>query len=286
MIIYTDFDNEFTPTWLYIKQHNQTKLKYFGMTRNDPHTYSGSGHYWKRHLRKHGKDISTLWCHKFTNRENLVNFALLFSEQNNIVKSAEWANEKYENGIDGGGTITDEMINSMLETRIRRRGTTKTITAESITRGVRTRFKNKNYGRSQQSIEKQLSTRLQKYGTLNISTPETIAKGLQTKIIKYGSLNFTTPSSIQQGRETKLKKYGSLNTNTTESIEKANNKRAETRKAKILDGIPLLSETGKANMRKPKRKVCCPHCNKIGGSSNMKRYHFDNCRFNCSVNCP
>jgi hypothetical protein len=29
---------------------------------------------------------------------------------------------------------------------------------------------------------------------------------------------------------------------------------------------------------KPKPKTQCPHCGKWGGSSNMTRYHFDNCK--------
>jgi hypothetical protein len=32
------------------------------------------------------------------------------------------------------------------------------------------------------------------------------------------------------------------------------------------------------NLRKPKPKLSCPHCQKNGGSSQMKRYHFDNCK--------
>jgi|LakMenEpi03Aug12_release.lakeMendotaPanAssembly.Ray.scaffolds.fasta_scaffold186816_3 hypothetical protein len=28
----------------------------------------------------------------------------------------------------------------------------------------------------------------------------------------------------------------------------------------------------------PQVKVCCPHCDIIGGIGNMKRYHFDNCK--------
>jgi hypothetical protein len=28
----------------------------------------------------------------------------------------------------------------------------------------------------------------------------------------------------------------------------------------------------------PQDKICCPHCNKVGGTGNMKRYHFDNCK--------
>jgi len=28
----------------------------------------------------------------------------------------------------------------------------------------------------------------------------------------------------------------------------------------------------------PKKKATCPHCDKVGGAGNMKRYHFDNCK--------
>ena len=31
-------------------------------------------------------------------------------------------------------------------------------------------------------------------------------------------------------------------------------------------------------MRKPKEKSTCPHCNKIGGISQMKRWHYNNCK--------
>ena len=33
-----------------------------------------------------------------------------------------------------------------------------------------------------------------------------------------------------------------------------------------------ISETKKRN------KLTCPHCGKVGGVSNMRRYHFDNCK--------
>jgi len=44
------------------------------------------------------------------------------------------------------------------------------------------------------------------------------------------------------------------------------------------------SDKTKANMSAwqkgvPKKVVDCPHCSKSGGISNMKRYHFDNCKF-------
>ena len=45
--------------YLYVKTHNQTKLKYLGKTESDPYQYKGSGKYWLRHIRKHGNDVST-----------------------------------------------------------------------------------------------------------------------------------------------------------------------------------------------------------------------------------
>lgn len=34
----------------------------------------------------------------------------------------------------------------------------------------------------------------------------------------------------------------------------------------------------KLKMRKPKKKIQCPHCKLIGGSNAMKRWHFNNCK--------
>ena len=83
----------YKPTWLYIKQHNQTGLKYFGMTRNeDPIRYMGSGKYWQAHLKIHGKDVSTPWCQLFEDEQEIIKYARSFSIEHNIVKSKEWAN--------------------------------------------------------------------------------------------------------------------------------------------------------------------------------------------------
>lgn len=40
------------------------------------------------------------------------------------------------------------------------------------------------------------------------------------------------------------------------------------------------SEEIRAKLRKPKRRVICPHCGKEGGMNAMNRYHFENCRHN------
>ena len=104
----TNSQDEFTPTFLYIKQHNITGLKYFGKTiRDNPEKYKGSGAYWADHLKKHGNDVSTIWYKQFNNKTELVEFATNFSVKNNIVEAKNndgkkiWANLAIENGLDG-----------------------------------------------------------------------------------------------------------------------------------------------------------------------------------------
>ncbi len=92
----------YKPTWLYIKQHNITGLKYFGKTvEKDPRKYPGSGSYWTAHLEKHGNEVTTVWCKLFESREEVIEYAMKFSLENNIAQSDDWANLVIENGIDG-----------------------------------------------------------------------------------------------------------------------------------------------------------------------------------------
>lgn len=88
--------------YLYVKQHKITGLKYFGKTSTkDPFVYVGSGKYWRRHLKVHGKDIETTNVWEFSDIESCEQFAINFSKDNNIVESTEWANLRPENGKDG-----------------------------------------------------------------------------------------------------------------------------------------------------------------------------------------
>jgi len=92
-------------TTLYINTHNITGLKYFGKTVKTGkqfESYKGSGDYWLRHLKKHGTDISKEIFAQFEDNDpDLVETALKFSEDNDIVNSKEWANLIPENGLDG-----------------------------------------------------------------------------------------------------------------------------------------------------------------------------------------
>tara|TARA_Y100000310_G_scaffold344191_1_gene455639 strand:+ start:1547 stop:2107 length:561 start_codon:yes stop_codon:yes gene_type:complete len=110
-------------TFLYLKQHNQTGLKYFGKTVKKNHVrYRGSGVHWTRHLDIHGDDVSTLWTKPFTNKQKFTQFAKAYSKKYNIVESKDYANLIPEDGFTGGNTgITEEGRKVISETSKRRR---------------------------------------------------------------------------------------------------------------------------------------------------------------------
>lgn len=99
--------NMFKPTYLYIKTHNITGLKYFGKTTKDPQKYDGSGIKWLNHLNVHGKDVKTDILGYYTDKEECLRIALEFSHKNNIVESSNWANLRVES-LDGGDTSNTE----------------------------------------------------------------------------------------------------------------------------------------------------------------------------------
>ena len=101
--------NDFAPRYLMIKQHRITGLKYFCMTTQAYFAkYKGSGRYWKDHLKAHGKLVDTIWVQYFTDKDDIMEFALFFSDFYDIIKSKNkngdkvWANEIPEDGIQGG----------------------------------------------------------------------------------------------------------------------------------------------------------------------------------------
>lgn len=97
---------DYKPTWLYVKKHAITGIRYFGKTTRNPDTYLGSGVYWRRHIRKHGTEhVMTIWKHLFSSREDIEEFAKFFSEEFNVVRDNSWANLTIENGLDGGFTV-------------------------------------------------------------------------------------------------------------------------------------------------------------------------------------
>lgn len=96
----------FPPTALLVMTHNITGLKYFCKTSNlkNMHYYKGSGVYWKKHMRVHGRNITAGVLGVYFDKDRCVSAALKFSEENDIVASDEWANFIPENGLSGAGS--------------------------------------------------------------------------------------------------------------------------------------------------------------------------------------
>ena len=113
---------DFLPTYLYIKRHAITGKCYFGKTNSkNPYKYLGSGIHWKRHIKLHGVEhVETLWCKLFIDQIECTRVALLFSEQQDIIKSDRWLNLVIENGIDGGshGKLSAETRAKMSASRV------------------------------------------------------------------------------------------------------------------------------------------------------------------------
>ena len=79
---------EFKPTYLYVKTHNITGLKYFGKTTNDPYTYYGSGKYWLLHLKKHGYNIS---CQPVLSKKSYFLNSSVISENQFLIRNHLWS---------------------------------------------------------------------------------------------------------------------------------------------------------------------------------------------------
>lgn len=94
---------------LMVKTHRDTGLKYLCYTRRKNHDeYLGSGTVWRRHLKKHGTNITTELIFQSEDIEEFKRVAIAKSKEFNVVESREWANLKIEEGA-GGDTASGKM---------------------------------------------------------------------------------------------------------------------------------------------------------------------------------
>lgn len=103
-------------TYLYLKTHRVTGLKYLGKTTQDPHKYKGSGIRWIRHLAKHGNDVSTLILFESDNLQEIKTQGLYYSKLWNVVSDQNFANMRPETG-DGGNTSQCENYKTGMSNR-------------------------------------------------------------------------------------------------------------------------------------------------------------------------
>jgi len=103
-------------TYLYLKTHNKTGLKYLGKTVGNPYTYLGSGKRWQKHLAKHGNDITTEILLETEDAQELATIGLHYSNLWNIVEDQSFANMRPETG-DGGDTSNCEAYKEGMKKR-------------------------------------------------------------------------------------------------------------------------------------------------------------------------
>ncbi len=86
--------------YLYLKEI--PGLKYLGVTsKKDPHSYRGSGKYWRNHLKSHKiktKDINTTILLETEDKQIISFWGIYYSKIWNIVESEEFANLMPESG--------------------------------------------------------------------------------------------------------------------------------------------------------------------------------------------
>jgi len=93
--------------YLYLKTHERTGLRYFGMTKQDPHKYMGSGKRWRNHLSKHGNNVTTEIIFESEDKGEIVDAGIFYSKLWDIVDDDKFANLKIEEGDGGFDHIND-----------------------------------------------------------------------------------------------------------------------------------------------------------------------------------
>jgi hypothetical protein len=226
----------YKPSYLYIKTHNKTGLKYFGKTVQDPYVYKGSGHYWKIHIDSHGYDVTTEVLNNgnpYKNEYDFKKVAEEFSLNNNIVESSEWANLKIETGDGGDTSMCENYINAI---------TSRDMSGRNNPMWGKTSFAK---GRTYEAL----------YGEEKANT----LKKLRTEAATGRKLS-----------KESLKKLANSISKATKGIPKSEKHRNNMKKPK--------TQEHKDRLKGPREKIKCPHCNLIGGISQMKRWHFENCK--------
>jgi hypothetical protein len=276
------YNNTITPTYLYIKQHSITRLKYFGKTtKQDPYKYLGSGKYWRKHIKKYGAEfVKTLWVSDlYTDKTLIREIALHFSYENNIVESNEWANLIYENGLDGMDSIEAKkrslhLIKNGTHLFQLNNPSNKRLSCPHC--GISGDTPNmKKYHFDKCPIIFPSSSKI-------VKCPKCHATGPRTLMIEnhFGNCTIT---HVKCPHCNKLGKAGQAM-----NREHFDNCKTIISPIKLICPHCGITGTGNAMLQhhfdncpvvKPKDLIVCPHCNKTGTSMvRMQNWHFDNCK--------
>lgn len=170
--------------YLYVKTHNQTGLKYFGKTKQNPYKYRGSGKYWLNHIRKHGNDVNTEIVFQSTDQKEIEKIGKELSEKWKVTSDNSWANLKDETGDGGWDHINSDrdtfylkkigVKNPMLLEKSRKKSSKKH--KQDYKDHIKIREKlslekygTKHYSQNKEALEKRNAVLKEKYGVDNIA---------------------------------------------------------------------------------------------------------------------
>jgi hypothetical protein len=262
----------FLPTYLYIKHHSVTGKLYFGKTtKMDPIKYSGSGKHWKRHIKLHGIDyVETLWYCLFYEEEIIREFAIMCSKQWNIIKGDRWLNIVIEDGINGGSRGRPYLEETRRKVSLALKGKTTCL------KGRPSPLKGRPSGRKGKKLPQEWRDSI---GKANIGKNYKRGFHLSEETKNKISNSLKGRPSPNKGKvtseATKRKISNSCKGKSISDEQKIII--SNTHKGKILS-IETRMKMSLAAKGRTQHKVECPHCQKIGSISSMKRYHFDNCK--------
>jgi len=219
-------------TFLYIKE-TPLGLKYLGKTTQDPYTYKGSGIYWNNHLKKNNftiNDIKTTILLETTDRNELKEMGLYYSELYNVVDNKKWANLKPEIGDGGSGKMKDEVKEKIKKTMKGK----KLIWSEETIKKRNEKLKGRKMPpcSEETKLKISLANKLWEHKPLTEETKRKISESNKGKIVS---------------NETKIKI--SIKRKGKKHTEETKNKLSEVNKGKIV------SETTKIKMSKNKNNV-------------------------------
>lgn len=236
---------------LMVKTHLLTGLKYLCYTTKDGEEYDrypGSGTYWHKHLKEHGKYISTDLIFETDDHIEFKDFALNKSEELNIVISDEWANLIPEDGNLGYAFKTMKWITNGDINKLH-------LKSEILPIGWRFGLSNTHFNDSAKQSE--LAKRV---------NPENISK---SKKQQWADGVYDKRDHMKCG----------VDRNDPVKRAEVSSKISKT----LLKQSDELAARMKLTRANPKNNnIKCPYCDKTGYKAGMVRWHFDNCKHKSS----
>ena len=248
---------------------------YLGMhsTNNLDDGYLGSGTYLRRALNKHGKENFAREILEFckTRKE-------LKSREADIVNLQEIAKMNCMNLRVGG---SGEDYKSIITTETRKKMSNSALGNTSALGNIHNADVRKKISEAGKGRECSVETRCKLSEAI---MGHSVSEETRKKISESNIGNYHTDVTKEKLRISSLgrthsmktrKKISDANKNPSDEIRK---KMSEFQSGKVTSEETKI-KIGIANS-KPQKKVKCPYCNQSGGITNMKRYHFDNCKYN------